>query len=371
MTSYAQEVEIRIDGSRAKGTQAVGYGTPDKTSPLGPIQFERREPGPADVSIEILYCGVCHSDLHQVRDEWNNTVWPCIPGHEIVGRVTAVGAEVTRFRVGDLAGVGCMVDSCQECDSCKVGEEQYCQNGFLATYNGPFKPDGSNTFGGYSDHIVVTEQFVLKIPENLDLKAVAPILCAGVTTYSPMKHWKVGKGTKVGVVALGGLGHMAVQIAAALGAEVTVFTTREDKMADARTLGAGAVVLSTDEDAMKALKGTLEFIIDTIPTRHDVNPYIQTLAHDGQLVLVGALEPLEPANNMYMATQRLGMSGSLIGNLAETQEVLDLCGQHGIVAQAEMIDIQDINKTFERMMNEEIHYRAVIDMASLRRDQQA
>ena len=368
---YPHEVEVQPDGTKAQGTPATGYGAADKTSPLTPMHFERRVPGPSDVQIEILYCGVCHSDLHQVRDDWENTVWPCIPGHEIVGRVSAVGAEVTRFKVGDLAGVGCMVDSCQHCDSCKKGEEQYCENGWLATYNGPFKPDGSNTFGGYSDHIVVTEGFVLRIPDNLDLKGVAPILCAGVTTYSPMKHWGVKVGMKVGVVALGGLGHMAVQIASALGADVTIFTTRPEKAKDAGHLGAKASVVSTDEDAMKALKGSLDFILDTIPVGHDVNPYLQCLKRDGQMVLVGALEKLEPPNNMLMATQRVGIAGSLIGSLAETQEVLDLCGQHGITAQVELIDIQDINGAFERMLGEEIHYRAVIDMASLKKDRNA
>ena len=365
---YPREVDVRPDGTRAQGSPATGYGAADRTSALKPMTFERRVPGPTDVEIEILYCGVCHSDLHQVRDDWNNTVWPCIPGHEIVGRVSAVGAEVRGFKPGDLAGVGCMVDSCQHCDACQKGEEQYCENGWLATYNGPFKADGSNTFGGYSDHIVVTEGFVLRIPENLDLKAVAPILCAGVTTYSPMKRWGVGPGKKVGVVALGGLGHMAVQLASALGADVTVFTTKPEKAGDAGHLGARTSVLSTDEEAMKAVAGSLDFILDTIPVGHDVNPYLKCLKHDGQMVLVGALEKLEPPNNMLMATQRVGIAGSLIGSLAETQEVLDFCGQHGITAQVELIDIQDINQAFGRMMKEEIHYRAVIDMASLKKE---
>ena len=353
---------------------ARAYSAASATSPLAPTTIPRRDPTERDVQIEILYCGICHTDLHSVRNEWSefvSTTYPIVPGHEIVGRVASVGSEVTKFKVGDLAGVGCMVDSCQHCDSCQKGEEQYCENGWLATYNGPFKPDGSNTFGGYSDHIVVTEGFVLRIPDNLDLKGVAPILCAGVTTYSPMKHWGVKAGMKVGVVALGGLGHMAVQIASALGADVTVFTTKPEKAKDAGHLGAKASVVSTDEDAMKALKGSLDFILDTIPVGHDVNPYLQCLKHDGQMVLVGALEKLEPPNNMLMATQRVGIAGSLIGSLAETQEVLDLCGQHGITAQVEMIDIQDINGAFERMLGEEIHYRAVIDMASLKKDRNA
>lgn len=365
---YAPEVTLTSEGRPVGTRPALGYAATDKTAPLRPFPFQRREPGPHDVSLDILYCGVCHSDLHQVRDEWGNTVWPCLPGHEIVGRVTAVGDQVTRFKVGDLAGVGCMVDSCQACAACQAGEEQYCQNGFLATYNGPFKPDGSNTFGGYSDHIVVTERFVLRIPENLAPETVAPILCAGVTTYSPLKHWKVGPGMRVGIVALGGLGHMAVQLAVALGAEVTVFTTRPDKAQDAIKLGARAAVLSTDEEAMKPLEASLDFILNTIPTRHDVNPYLKLLGHDGHLVLVGALEPMEPVDNTLVASQRLSMAGSLIGSLAETQEVLDFCGKHGLSAQVEVVKIQDINTVFERMMNEEIHYRAVIDLASLKQE---
>lgn len=363
---YADHVDLRADGRPVQGRAAVGYATPSKDQPLAPYHFQRREVGASDVGIEILYCGVCHSDLHQARDEWGNTVWPCLPGHEIVGRVSAVGEGVTRFGEGDLVGVGCMVGSCQECASCRAGEEQYCEKGFLATYNGPFTPDGSNTFGGYSDYVVVTEKFVLPIPEGLEPQRAAPILCAGVTVYSPMKHWGVGPGKKVGVVGLGGLGHMAVQIAAALGAEVTAFSTREDKLEDARRLGAGAAVLSTDQGAMEGLATSLDFILNTIPSGHDVGPYLQRLAHDGHMVVVGALEELKGVNNMSLAKQRLSLAGSLIGSLTETQEVLELCARHGLAAQAEVIAIGDVNAAYERMMAQDIHYRAVIDMATLR-----
>ena len=346
--------------------QCVGYAAETKRSKLAPFSFERRDPGPKDVRIDIMYCGVCHSDLHQVRDEWGNTVFPCLPGHEIVGRVAAVGAEVTRFKAGDLAGVGCMVDSCQRCAACGQGLEQYCENGFLATYNGPFKPDGSNTFGGYSQSIVVTEQFVLAIPEGLDPAQAAPILCAGVTTWSPLTRWKVGPGQTVGVVGLGGLGHMAIKLATAMGARVVAFTTSADKEADARRFGAVACVLSTDADAMKEHAGKLDFILSTVPSPYDVNPYLELLRRDAALVNVGVLEKLDGVNNGLLAFQRRTLAGSLIGSLAETRDVLEFCARHGIAPEIEMIPIDRIDEAYERMMREEVHFRYVIDMASLR-----
>lgn len=348
---------------------STGYAAENAKSPLKPIEFERRDPGPKDVQIDILYCGVCHSDLHQVRDDWENTVWPCLPGHEIVGRVVKTGADVTKFAEGDLVGVGCMVDSCRQCEACQEGLEQYCQgpHSWTATYNGPMKPDGTNTFGGYSNVIVVTEDFVLRVPENLDTKAVAPLLCAGITTYSPLRHWNVQPGHKVGVVGLGGLGHMATQLATAMGAEVTVFTTSPDKEADARRLGASDVVLSTDKKAMTALEGKFDYILSTIPVPHDINPYTQLLKRDATLTIVGMLAPIEPGvNNMKLAGQRHSVAGSLIGGIAETQEVLDFCGKHGITAEVEVIPISDINDAFDRMDKGKVKFRFVIDMASLK-----
>lgn len=319
--------------------KSTGYAARSETTPLKPFDFERQEPGLSDVQIEILYCGVCHSDLHQIRDEWHNTVYPCLPGHEIVGRVVKIGAEVTKFKEGDLAGVGCMVNSCQACPQCKEGLEQYCEGpkGWTATYNGPQKPDGTNTFGGYSNNIVVTENFVLKVPETLDLKAVAPLLCAGITTYSPLRHWQVGPGQKVGVVGLGGLGHMAIKLAKAMGASVTVFTTSLEKEAEARRLGADDVVLSTDQDVMGKHELSFDFILDTVPTSHDINAYVNLLKRDATLTLVGALEPLEPGlDNSQVAFHRRSVTGSLIGGIAETQEVLDFCAENGIVSDVEI-----------------------------------
>jgi alcohol dehydrogenase (NADP+) len=349
-------------------TKTIGYAAESATAPLKPIQFDRREPGAEDVELDILYCGVCHSDIHQVRNEWHNTVYPCLPGHEIVGRVRQVGPQVTKFKVGDLAGVGCMVDSCQECHPCQHGEENYCEGskGWTATYNGPQKPDGTNTYGGYSNSIVVKESFVLKIPENLDLKAVAPILCAGVTTYSPLRHWNVQAGQKIGVVGLGGLGDMAVKLAVAMGAHVVGFTTSPEKEADFRRLGAEDVIISTDKEAMSKYASSFDLILSTIPTKHDINPYIQLLKHDATIVLVGALEPLEPIDHSQVAFHRRSISGSLIGSIAETQAVLDFCSQHNIISDVETIAIDGINEAFDRMMNGEVKYRFVIDMASLK-----
>ncbi len=348
--------------------KAIGYATQDATAPLKPIEFDRSEPGPHDVQIDILYCGVCHSDLHQVRNEWHNTVYPCLPGHEIVGRVTNVGQHVTKFKEGDLAGVGCMIDSCQQCEPCHAGEEQYCEgpHSWTATYNGPMKPDGTNTFGGYSNTIVVKESFVLKVPENLETKAVAPLMCAGVTTYSPLRHWQIKAGQRVGIVGLGGLGDMAVKLATAMGARVVVFTTSPEKEEDMLRLGAEDAVLSTDTEAMQKYASSFDLILSTIPTKHDINPYIQLLKRDATLVLVGALEPLEPLDNSQVAFHRRSVAGSLIGSIAETQEVLDFCAEHGIVADVEMIPIQQINEAYERMLKGDVKYRFVIDMASLK-----
>ncbi len=346
--------------------RAAGYAARDAKSALAPFDFERREVGAHDVLIDILYCGVCHSDIHQARDEWHNTVWPCVPGHEIVGRVAQTGEHVTKFKAGDYAAVGCMVDSCQHCEPCRSGDEQYCQNGFLATYNGPFKPDGSNTFGGYSNNIVVTENFALRVPPELDLAATAPLLCSAVTVYSPMKHFKIGTGDRVGVVGIGGLGHIAIKIAAARGAKVVAFTRTPAKQADAVRFGASEAVVSTDARAMAAHAGTLDYVLSTIPTSHDVNPYVKLLKRDGRITLVGALEPLEPGiDNSQLAFRRQSLGGSLIGSIEETQEILDFCAQHKIASEVELISIDRINEAFENVVNGSVRYRYVIDTASM------
>jgi len=347
-------------------TKTTGYGTPDAQSPLGPVDVDRREPGPRDVLIEISHCGVCHSDIHQARDEWHNTVWPCVPGHELVGRVTRAGEHVTKFAQGDLVGVGCMVDSCRQCRSCRAGEEQYCEgpHGFVATYNGPFKPDGSNTFGGYTTHVVVDQDFVLRIPDGMDPKAAAPLLCSGVTTYSPMKRYKIGNGDKVGIAGIGGLGHVAIQIAKARGAEVVAFTRSPDKVADAKRFGASDAVVSTDEKAMAKYAGKLDFVLSTIPESHDVNPYVKLLKRDGRITLVGVLAPIEtPVDNSVLAFERLSFGGSLIGSIAETQEILDFCAAHGIAPQVETIPLERINEAFENVVAAKVRYRYVIEHA--------
>lgn len=338
---------------------------------LSRMEIERYAPKADEVHIEILYCGVCHSDLHQVKNDWKNTVYPCVPGHEIIGRVTEIGSAVSKFRVGDVVGVGCMVDSCGQCQPCQHGEENYCQGpvSFTATYNGPMKPDGSgaNTFGGYSTNITVKESFVLRIPAGLDISAAAPILCAGITTYSPLKHWKVKAGDKVGIVGLGGLGHMGVQLAKALGANVTAITTSKDKRADAEALGAHEVLMSTDAAAMKQHEATFNFILNTIPDAYDINDYVRLLNLDGTVVAVGLLgEYKKPLNNMDIASYRRSVAGSLIGGIAETQEVLDFCAEHNILPEVEMIPMQDINKAFDKMMDKEVRYRYIIDMQSLK-----
>lgn len=347
-------------------SHAHGYAARSADLPLAPFAFERREPGPHDVRIDILYCGVCHSDLHTARNEWQNTLYPSVPGHEIVGRVTAVGNAVDGFKVGDIAGVGCMVDSCRQCASCKEGEEQYCEAGFTGTYNGPMF-GGENTYGGYSDHVVVDEKYVLHVRHaEADLAAVAPLLCAGITTYSPLVHWKVGPGQKVGVVGLGGLGHMGVKIAKAMGAEVVLFTTSESKRADALRLGADAVVISKDPAQMAAQANSLDFILDTVAARHDLDPFLNALKRDGAMVLVGAPEHPHPAPTVFnLIMKRRTLAGSLIGGIRETQDMLDFCAKHGIVADIEMIRMDQIEEGYARMLKGDVKYRFVIDMATL------
>ncbi|MHA6203784.1 NAD(P)-dependent alcohol dehydrogenase [Dyella soli] len=345
-----------------------GYAAQSATTPLAPHRFERRDPRPDDVVIDILYCGVCHSDIHQARNEWHNSIYPMVPGHEIIGRVASVGDKVGKFKVGDMVGVGCMVDSCQHCASCHAGLEQYCEEGGATwTYNGIDRRDGMPTFGGYSERIVVSDKFVVSISDKLDPKAAAPLLCAGITTWSPLRHWKIGKGSKVAVIGLGGLGHMGLKFAKAMGAEVTLFTRSPGKEQEARRLGADHVVLSTDDAQMKAVTRRFDFILDTVPSPHDLNPYLGTLALNGVLCLVGLLEPIEPAVQSAMVVLgRRSISGSAIGGIAETQEMLDFCAEHGIVSDIEMIDIKDINHAYDRVLKSDVRYRFVIDIASLR-----
>ena len=348
--------------------EVKAYGTQAADAPLKQMNIDRREVLENDIEIEILYCGVCHSDLHTARNDWGFTVYPAVPGHEIVGKVTKVGSGVTKVKVGDFAGVGCLVDSCRECDSCKQDLEQFCLNGMVGTYNGKDKHLQHQTYGGYSEKIVVDEHFVLKVPANLNLAAVAPLLCAGITTWSPLRHWGVGKDSKVAVIGLGGLGHMAIKLAKGLGAEVTLFSRTPDKTKDALELGADAVVISTDADQMTSVKGKFDLIIDTVPYVHDVNPYITTLGVNGTLVLVGYLGGLDPIlNTVPLILGRKSVAGSLIGGIAETQEMLDFCGEHNIVSEIELINMQDINEAYERMLKSDVRYRFVIDMASLKK----
>lgn len=350
----------------AMNNNVKAYGTVAVDAPLKQINIERREVTAKDIEIEILYCGVCHSDLHTARNDWGGTIYPAVPGHEIVGKVTKIGSEVSKLKVGDLAAVGCLVDSCRECDSCKHDLEQYCLNGFTGTYNGHDKHLGGQTFGGYSQKVVVDEHFVLKVPSNLNLAAVAPLLCAGITTWSPLRHWKVGKGSKVAVVGLGGLGHMAIKLAKGLGAEVTLFSRTPDKKEDALKLGADDVIISTDNNHMNAVNGKFDLIIDTVPYIHNINPYVSTLNISGTLVLVGYLGGLEPIlNTVPMILGRKSVAGSVIGGIAETQEMLDFCGEHNIVSEIEIIKMQDINEAYERMLKSDVRYRFVIDMKSL------
>jgi len=344
---------------------ALGYSAKDSSSPLAPFSFERRALRPDDVRIDILYCGVCHSDLHTARNDWGGTVYPCCPGHEIVGRVSAVGPQVGKFREGDLAAVGCLVDSCMTCDQCLKGEEQLCRSRATGTYNGRDRITGELTFGGYSDHIVVREAFVLRVPESLDVTRVAPLLCAGITSYSPLRKWNAGPGTRVGVAGLGGLGHMAVKLGAAMGCEVTVITGSPSKEADALALGAQRVLLSGDREAMKAAASSFDLIIDTIPVAHKLQPYLPLLDVDGTLVIVGAIADLPPFHSGLLLGGRRRVSGSPIGGIAETQEMLDFCAERGVLPECETIAIHQINHAYERMERSDVKYRFVIDMASL------
>lgn len=345
-----------------------GFAAQSSSSPLAPFSFDRRDPGPKDVQIDIEYCGVCHSDLHTARNEWNNTIYPCVPGHEIVGKVVKVGSQVKKYKVGDRVGVGCMVGSgCgHTCPSCKQGLEQYCETRIIFTYSADDPHNlGTPTQGGYSDKIVVEEDFVLRIPTNLDPAGAAPLLCAGITTYSPLRHWKVQKGQKVGVVGLGGLGHMGLKLAHAFGAHVTLFTTSPNKTADAKRLGADEVVISKDASAMEKHANSFDFILDTVAGMHDINAYMNLLKLDGTLVQVGApAEPL-PLSVFSLILKRRNFAGSLIGGIPETQEMLDFCGKHNIVSDIELIPIQKINEAYERMLKSDVKYRFVIDVKSL------
>jgi alcohol dehydrogenase (NADP+) len=341
------------------------FATASATSPLGAAVIERRVPTATDVQIQILYCGVCHSDLHFARNEWHFTQYPAVPGHEIVGTVTAVGSGVKKFKVGDSVGVGCLVDSCRTCANCRAGEEQFCDNGMTMTYGSTDKVLGTPTLGGYSQSIVVTEDFVLRIPANLNPAAAAPLLCAGITTFSPMRHWKVGPGQTVGIVGLGGLGHMGLKFAKAFGAHVVLFTTSPSKVADGKRLGADEVVMSNDEAQMKAQAGKFDFILDAVSATHDLNAYLELLKRDGNLVLVGAPEKPLPVAAFPLLFRRRSLSGSLIGGLPETQEMLDFCGKHNITSDIEMIRMDQINTAYERMLKSDVKYRFVIDMASL------
>lgn len=348
-----------------------GYAASSASDPLKPFSFERRDPLPNDVVIDILYCGICHSDIHTARGEWQGTHYPCVPGHEIIGRVSAVGNKVSKFKMGQLVGVGCLVGSCQDCASCHEGLEQYCDSGLFATYNSEDKHGGTPhkyTLGGYSDKITVDEKFVLRIPDSLDPAAAAPLLCAGITTYSPLKHWKVGPGQKVGVIGLGGLGHMGVKLAHAMGAKVVMITTSPEKGKDARKLGAAEILLSKDPKQMEAAKNSFDFLLNTIPVGHDIDPYMELLKRDGVMVVVGAVEPLKKVNAIPFILKRRQLAGSLIGGLPETQEMLDFCAKHGIVCDIEKINIQDVNEAYDRTVKGDVKYRFVIDMGSLNLD---
>jgi alcohol dehydrogenase (NADP+) len=349
--------------------KTLAYAAQGPTTPLAPFTIERRAPQAQDVQIEIMYCGVCHSDLHMARNEWNMTMFPIVPGHEIVGRVSAVGSGVRKFKVGDIAAVGCMVDSCRRCDSCRQGLEQYCAAPATFTYNGADKhgPEGVMTYGGYSRSITVTEDFVLRVPENLDPAGAAPLLCAGITTWSPLREWKVGKGQKVGIVGLGGLGHMGVKLASALGAHVVLFTTSPSKAEDARRLGAHEVVISRDADSMAKHQGSFDFLLNTVSAPHDINALLLQLRRDGTMVLVGLPDrPHPPTDIGAMIFQRRRLAGSLIGGIKETQEMLDFCGERNIVSDIEKIRMDQINEAYERMLRSDVRYRFVIDMATLK-----
>ena len=349
-------------------SSTLGYAAQSSGTPLAPFSFERRTPGQLDVAMDILYCGVCHSDLHTARGEWGGTVYPSVPGHEIVGRVTATGHLVSKFKVGDIVGVGCMVDSCQHCAPCADGLEQYCDNGFTGTYNGPEQGTGANTYGGYSSHLVVRESFVLRIAhQEKDLAAVAPLLCAGITTYSPLRQWKVGPGHKVGIVGLGGLGHMGVKIAAAMGAHVVLFTTSADKREDALRMGAKEVVISKNAGEMAAHAGSFDFILNTVAAPHNLDAFLVLLKLDGTMTLVGAPASPHPSPGVFnLILKRRRLAGSLIGGIKETQEMLDFCAEHGILSEIETIRMDEIEIAYERMLKSDVKYRFVVDMATLK-----
>ena len=342
------------------------YGTEGAKEKLKEIEIERREVTEEDVKIEILYCGVCHSDIHAAQNDWDNTTYTLVPGHEIVGKVIEVGSNVKKYKKGDVVGVGCMVDSCQKCSACEDDLEQFCEKGMVGTYNGKNKHTGKQTFGGYSTAIVVREEFVLKIPENLELKGVAPLLCAGITTFSPLNHWGVNKGKKVGIIGLGGLGHMGIKLSHAMGAETVMITTSPDKAKDAKRLGADSVLISKEDNKMEEQHGTFDFLLNTVPVKHDINPYLKLLKRDSTMVMVGAIEPLEPMNGGNLIMGRKRVAGSLIGGIKETQEMLDFCGKHNITSDIEMIEMGEINDAFERVQDNDVKYRFVIDMKSLK-----
>ncbi|WP_435608885.1 NAD(P)-dependent alcohol dehydrogenase [Pseudomonas knackmussii] len=346
-------------------TECLAYAVPEAHAPLAPMRLQRRALRADDVQIAIAYCGVCHSDLHYAHNDWKSSAFPLVPGHEIIGHVTAVGSAVSRYKVGDAVAVGCMVDSCQHCKPCAEGQEQLCVTLPTPTYNGKDRVDGERTFGGYAESIVVREKFVLRVPPKLDLKHAAPLLCAGITVWQPLRKYAVKQGTRLAVVGLGGLGHMAVKLARALGAEVTVITTSPNKADDARALGAHHVLLSKEPVAMQAAASSFDIILDTVPTRHDVNPYLMLLARGGTLVLIGALEPLEPIHGALLMINDRSIAGSLMGGLPATQELLEFCAEHQVLPECEMIAMQDINGAFERMQKNDVKYRFVIDMASL------
>ena len=345
-----------------------GYAAQSATTPIAPFDFTRREPRANDVVIDIMYCGVCHSDIHQARNEWGNSKFPMVPGHEIIGRVNSVGKSVTDFQPGDVVGVGVFVDSCQHCTACRNGLENYCEENATQTYNDTDRHDGLPCYGGYSARIVVSDKFVLPIPKGLDPKSAAPLLCAGITTYSPLRHWKVGPGSSVAIMGLGGLGHIALKFARAMGARVSLFTRSPGKQAEAERLGASDVILSTSETQMRSAKGRFDFILDTVPNPHDINPYLATLKLDGALVIVGQLTPLEPpVDPVELIGGRKSIAGSGVGGIPETREMLDFCVEHGITCDTETIDIQNINEAYQRVIDSKVRYRFVIDMASLKR----
>jgi uncharacterized zinc-type alcohol dehydrogenase-like protein len=371
---------ILLNNSENEMIKAIGYAAQNSIGRLKPFEFERDEAGADEVQIDVMYCGVCHSDIHQVKNEWSNTVYPCVPGHEVVGKIVRVGESVSRHKPGDLVGVGCMIGSCNQCDPCIAAEENYCQgpNGWLATCNGPIKPakqakngrndyGRDNTFGGYSNSLVVDQHFVLKIPTKLKPELAAPILCAGATTYSSLAHWKVKAGDNIGIIGFGGLGHMAAKLAKAMGAHVTVLTSTWEKLEEATRVGFNGI-MEDDEKSLQSIESTFDFILDTVPKKHDLNPFILLLKRDRTICVIGALEPLTEVNNQSLACQRKHIAGSLIGSIKETQEVLEFCAEHGISPDIELVDIQEINNVHKRVVDGDARFRYVIDMASLKKE---